>query len=314
MICVKRGSKKHRSYKRAAISGMTLLALSCLSLTSLAQGGVERFTRQFTIGGRLPGAILLVGWSKDAKDIHKLLDLVIARANESYSRLDWRNRSSEVARLNSHAGKGRLKVSGDVLAAFQAAQKASRLTDGAFDIAYAGSGSYRNIKVKDKGSTVELKKAGMRVSFDPIMEGFLADLILRYIYGSNMRNTIVKVGNVFRGMGQDLRGPWKIQVQDNEGTYAHHALNVTIGNTGMATISAGQFRSQPLIDPRSKKAISPTLRGTTIVMNEAALAQGMAHAIFVLGPDQGLALLKKSGQAKGLIVDQTGKFIRSPGF
>lgn len=312
MTCAKRGVKRPGIYKRAALTTLALLASACLPLTSLAQGGIERYTRQFTIGGRLPGAILLVGWSKDAKDIQKLLDLVIARANESFGRLDWRNRTSEVARLNASAGKGAFRVSGDVLAAFQAAQKVSRLTGGAFDIAYSGPGNYRNIKLKS--SAVEFNKPGMRVSFDPIMEGFLADLILRYIYASNMRNAIVKVGNVFRGMGQDLRGPWKIQVRDNEGTYAHHALNLTIGNTGVATISAGQFRSQPLIDPRSKKAVSPSLRGATIVMKEAALAQGMAHAIFVLGPNKGMAMLKKSGQAKGLIVDNAGKFIRSPGF
>ena len=314
MTCAKNGGKKPRTYKRVATAGLALLGLTLLPLTLQAQGGIERYTRQFTLGGRLPGAILLVGWSKDAGDIQKLMDLVVARANESYARLDWRNRSSEVYRLNYYAGKGPLKVSGDVLAAFQAAHKASRLTNGGFDIAYPGSGNWRDIKIKDKASTVELKKTGMKVGFDPILEGFLADLMLSYIYAANMRNAIIKVGSVFRGMGKDLRGPWKIQVRDNEGTYAHHALNLTIGNSGVATISASQFRAQPLIDLRSGKAIPPPCRGVTVVMKEAAMAQGVAYAVFILGPNKGLELLKKTKGAKGLVVDNSGKFLRSPGF
>lgn len=293
-------------------SFIALVIVSLLAGPALAQGGIQQYQRNFSIGGRLPATILLVGWTKDSADIQKLFDIVTAKANETYARLDWQNSSSDVAQLVARAGQGGAQVPDDVVAAFEAALKVSGWTGGAFDIAYAGEGSYKDIKISRGSSSVELKKSGMQIRFDPIINGFMAELIARHIYAANMQNAIVKVGNVFRGLGQGLHGPWKIQVQDDAGTFARHALDLTVANTGIATVSASQYRAMPHIDPRSKQQIATPCRGVVALMNDAAQADGLANAVFVLGPEEGLKLLSK--YAKGLIVDNEGKFIRSPGF
>jgi FAD:protein FMN transferase len=275
--------------------------------------GIKQYQREFRVGGRVPAAILIVGWEKDAKDVERLMDIVSAKANESLARLDWRNAESDVGRINAQAGKGPVKVSEDVVAAIEAAQKVANWTGGAFDVV-GGAGSYRDIAVNEGAQTVELKKAGMQLNLDPIADGFLAELMLRYIFAASMQNAMVKVGNTFRGIGTAIMGPWRIQVQDDSGTFAHHALNLTVANTAIATVSADQYREHPLIDPRSKATVAPPCRGVTLVMNDAALAQGLAQALFLLGPDKGMKLLAKLGNAKALIVDAEGKFIRSPGF
>jgi len=311
MTCARRDARKPAKCRRIAVA-IAFSAILILKTSSALAQGIEEFQKHATIGGRLPVSVLMVGWTQDGADIQKLFDIVIAKANEVFGRLDWRNPRGEVARVNASAGAGPVQVSPEVFSAFQAAKKVSKWSKGAFDITYAGPGNYRDIKISKGKYTVELTKPGMKVYFDGIMEGFLADLMIRYLYTAGMRHAIVKVGSVFRGMGKTVNGPWKVQVQDDSGMFAKHALKLTVVDTGVATVSANQFRGVPIVDPRTRAQIRATCKGDVVVMKEAALAQGIAQAVFVLGPTEGLALLSKMG--KGLIVDNNGQFIRSPGF
>jgi len=306
------GKRAWSSRLAGALLGLVLLAAT-VPQSADAQGGIKLYQRQF-MAGRVPAVILIVGWQKDSSDVERLMDIVSQRASETYMRLDWQNPASDVGRINANAGAGPVQVASDVADAFEEAKKVSKWTKGAFDITFAGSGSYKDIKVEKGSSTVELKKSGMQARFDDFLEGFLAEYMIRMIHTANMQNAMVKVGSVFRGMGSGLTGPWKIQVQDDEGTFAHHALNLVVSNAGIATASASQYRGRQLIDPRSKKAINPPCKGTTIVMKNAAEAQGVAFATFVMGPQKGYEMLTKLGNARGLIVDSAGKFIRTPGF
>lgn len=147
-----------------------------------------------------------------------------------------------------------------------------------------------------------------------LQDGFLADAVLRYLYAGGMKNILVRINATFRGIGQSRQGPWTVQVQDEEGTFAHHALNLTLQNTGVATVTAGQFRGKTLIDPRTKQPVTLRTRGVVVVSREAALAQGVAQAIFLMGPQEGMALFQRLPDVKGMIVDADGNFLRSPGF
>ncbi|MFH0799406.1 MAG: FAD:protein FMN transferase [Pseudomonadota bacterium] len=300
--------------KRRGISSLALLLSICAFMfpaSALAQAGFRQYDRQFVIGGRLPAAIILVGLAQDSVNVGKLLDIVAGKAGESFSRLDPQNPAGDVAKVEAKAGQGGVQVSDDVFAAFETAAQVSDWTKGAFDIAYAGEGNWHDIKISKGSSTVELKRSGMKIRFDPMIDGFMAELIARYLYTANIQNAIVKVGNVFRGIGSSLAGPWKIQVQDDAGTFARHALNLTIENIGAATVSASQFRSG-VPDPRSKRDIQTPCRGVMMLANDAAIAEALASAIFIMNPDEGMKVLTKYG--KGLIVDNNGKFMRSPGF
>jgi len=256
--------------------------------------------------------MIIIGWPADAANIQKLADLVVAEAEKVYDLLDAANPASEVARLNANSGKGKMQVSWPVSDAFKKAKKISEWTKGAFDIVVL-NGDHKSYSVDEKASTVDLKNSGMEVRFDPVMEGYLADYMITLIYAAKMQNAMVRAGNVFRGIGRSLYGPWSIQVQEDSSAYARHALDLTLSNTGIATISAAEFRGRPLIDYRSKKAVSPACKGATIIMDEAALAQGVAYGVFVMGPADGMSMLNRIGKARGLIVDMQGKFMRTPG-
>ena len=309
--------RNRRNAKRTLSSTIAAIVVACVLAPVLAhaqEGGIKLFSRQTALGGRTQTAIIIVGYVKDAASVERLMDMVAQRGNEVYAQLDWQNPGGDVGRLNAAAGGSAVAVSDDTIAAFEEARRISDWTKGWFDVAAAGQGSYKDINVDKGARTVQLKKSGMQARFDGMLEGFLAEYMTRLIATANMQNAMVKVGNVFRAIGSRPDGPWKIQVQDSEGTFAHHALNLQVNNNAVATVSSSEFSSQELINPRNKERIAPPCKGVTLVMPNAAEAQGAAKAVFIAGPKDGYDLLGKIGKASGLIVDNQGKFIRTPGF
>ncbi|MBI4126252.1 MAG: FAD:protein FMN transferase [Deltaproteobacteria bacterium] len=180
-----------------------------------------------------------------------------------------------------------------------------------------GGGKSDNVKaIGNAAKRVSTWTSGAYAATDiaSLQDGFLADAILRYLYAGGMKNILVRINASFRGIGQSRQGPWTVQVQDEEGTFAHHALNLTVQNTGVATVTAGQYRGKTLIDPRTKQPVTLRAKGVVVVSREAALAQGVAQAIFLMGPQEGMTLFQKLPDIKGMIVDAEGNFLRSPGF
>lgn len=309
MISARRNGKR---WHASSAFGCTFCALFVLLFSGHSNAqDAKQYQQNFSIKGRVSGTIIIVGLVQDAANIQKLADMVIAEAEKVYDSLDASNPSSEIAKLNASGGKGKQKVSWQVADALKAAKKVAGWTKGAFDVVAVG-GNYDSISVDDNDDMVEFKKAGMEVRMDNIIEGVLADFMIGLINQANMKNAMVRVGNVFRGTGISPFGPWRIQVQEDSTSYAKHALNLTVSGTGIATISATDFRAKPLLDYRSGNTAGITSKGATIVMNEAALAQGIAYGVFVMGPEAGMNLLSKVG-GRGLIVDSQGKFLRTPG-
>ena len=83
-------------------------------------------------------------------------------------------------------------------------------------------------------------------------------------------------------------------------------LGTVILNDGDALATSGQYE-QPghIIDPRTGKKADKCL-SVTIIAKDAGLADALSTAVFVLGPVEGMKLVKKLG-VKAIIVDRNGK-------
>jgi len=265
---------------------------------------IQQFQHSVTVGGK-PGAVLTIGYAGDAANINKLTDLVAGHANEAYNLI-----SSEVSRLNRGTSSGPVSVSWQTAEFLDNALQVSNWTKTDILAAPGSTGSYKDIKVNKNAKTVEINKEGIRLQITPAISGYLADLMIRYINASGMQNALVKVGNVFRGIGDSMHGPWKIQVQEDSTQYAKHSLNLTVSNAGASTISSTQFPGRQIYDPGSKQNITAKCKGATIIMNEASLAEGVAYAIMIMGSNKGQKTLSKMKNARGLIIENSGRFIR----
>jgi len=160
---------------------------------------------------------------------------------------------------------------------------------------------------------VALRKDNARVSFDHLIEGLLADYIVTMIKAANMENVLVKVGNVFRGTGQSINGTWKVEVQEYFATDVQHVLKLSIIDSGLSAISVTDPKYVNLLNHRTGQNTRPDCKGAVIIMNEAALAEGVAYAAFAMGFDEGVKFLEKFNKARGLLVDSHGQFYKTKG-
>jgi FAD:protein FMN transferase len=84
------------------------------------------------------------------------------------------------------------------------------------------------------------------------------------------------------------------------------------GGTNKGPAEAGHYREHHIIDPRTGS--SPTsVVSVTVIAPSAMLADALATAVFVLGPERGLALLEEL-EVDGLIIDGRLEFRQTTGW
>ena len=279
----------------------TIIVLTCTPSLSYS-AGVRMFQKQSTIAKRFPVSIYVVGQKKDFKNINRLFSVVLSNANRIFNQLDHLNPSSDIAHINTSAGRARVRVSPITILALKIGLKISKWTNGNFNISYLGRVNNHILDIDEASSTVGLKNTRTRIHLDGIMEGFLADMIIRYIYAANIKNAVVKVGYTFHAIGRSLSGPWRIQIEDKFGTFAHHAVEFTLQNGGAAATTIQQMGNMT----------AARCKGSVVIMSNAAEAEGVSHAAFILGANDGSRLISKLG--RGMTVDMQGHFIRTRGF
>ena len=129
---------------------------------------------------------------------------------------------------------------------------------------------------------------------------------------AGVKNASVNAGGDIRLIGDRRGRPWRIGIQhprDAEKVLATLSLQdtsvVTSGDYERFFIKDG-VRYHHLFDPRTGYPASRCMSATVVAPN-AALADALATAAFVLGPEKGLSLLERYPGVEGLLVGADGK-------
>jgi thiamine biosynthesis lipoprotein len=158
---------------------------------------------------------------------------------------------------------------------------------------------------------VYLKKKGMRISFAHVLDGYIADLLIRAVYNANIDNAIADVGTSTRSIGMSVVGNWRTSIDDATGGYARRGMTIDTSNVSVGSVATG--RNAPTVDPRWKTRITPLCRSVTAISRNALIAKALAYGVYVLGPEKGLQVLGTLQTVKGVIVDNGGNFLKTPG-
>ena len=250
---------------------------------------------------------------------------------------------SDVSRINGWAGIKAVPVSAEVLRVIRKAEEISRASEGYFDISigalldlwrFEGNGGrlpakgevsetlhtvgYRAIHVDEKGSTVELKKKGMRIDLGGIAKGYAVDSAFELLKSRGYRNMIVNAGGDIRVSGRKTRGPWVIGIQDPRD---RSRIIATIDAAEISVATSGDYeryfvkegkRYHHLLNPFTGFP-ARQCRSVTILARDSLSADGLATAVFVMGPKRGLRLIEAMEGVEGLIISAEGKIIQSEG-
>lgn len=154
------------------------------------------------------------------------------------------------------------------------------------------------------------KEKDIYVDLSSIAKGYGVDEVARVLRDNGVESYLVEVGGEISSQGIKPDGsPWKIAIESPAGGHSMAERILSLDDVAVAT--SGDYRNyfekngvrySHIINPIIGKPISHRLVSVTVVDKTATMADGLATAITVLGPEKGLAFAQDNGISAYLLV------------
>ena len=319
---------------RLGLAAMLFPAL--LAGTAAQEGGHARFE-----GTAMGSSLEIEVFGPD----QAVCDRAVAEAREEIARLerimtDWKQ-ESPLMDVNRAAGKKPVEVPSELLFIVERSLKMSELTDGAFDITFAGAGKlwnwrdpkiptaeevkaslanvgWKGVVLDEKAKTIYLSRPGMRIGLGGIGPGYAGDLAMEKIRKLGIRDACVNLSGDIMVIGKKKGEPWSVGITHPRRKGENIAV---LPVTNAAVSTSGDYeryfekdgkRYCHIIDPRTGYP-ADLCQSVTIVAPNLAFADALATGVFVLGPEKGMRLVEKLEGVQALIVAADGALTMSKG-
>ena len=250
---------------------------------------------------------------------------------------------SLISAVNRQAGDVQaVHVDPETTAILQRALQYSRHTDGAFNITIGpiihlwgiGTDDERVpetseiqqalqfidvAKVDISAQGVRLRDVGMSIDLGAIAKGYSIDRAIATLRQHGIQQALVNAGGDIRCLGVKPDGtPWRIGIQHprDDGIIGvvelQDAAITTSGDYERMFVEDG-IRYHHLFDPQSGRP-ARGCQSVTILTTSAEAADVYSTAVFIMGPERGLAFIERSPELEGMIIDAEGKIFTSSGF
>jgi thiamine biosynthesis lipoprotein len=169
-----------------------------------------------------------------------------------------------------------------------------------------------------EGTRVIKTNPDLAVDLGGIAKGYAIDRAIAVLRHAGVESASVNAGGDIRLLGDKEGRPWRIGIRHPRDP---EKLTATLLLEEAAVVTSGDYerffeaegiRYHHLFDPRSG-APAALSRSVTVVAKTAILADALATAAFVLGPEAGLKLLEDTPQVEGLIVGADGAAVLTTG-
>lgn len=172
---------------------------------------------------------------------------------------------------------------------------------------------YRLIELDRDGGRVKVPE-GRAIGLGGIAKGYAVDRAAEVLRKHGLHNFLVQAGGDLYGSGQKPDGsPWVSGVQDPRGDKGEYFATLPLEDHAFST--AGDYaryfvhegrRYHHIIDPKTGYPAT-ACRSVTVWAPTALLADAIDDAVFILGPERGLALIESLDGVGALIVDANNR-------
>ncbi len=161
------------------------------------------------------------------------------------------------------------------------------------------------------GTRVVKAAPGLAVDLGGIAKGYAIDRAVAILAEAGIARASVNAGGDLRLLGDRGDRPWRVGIQHPRKS---GAVLATLEMADTAIVTSGDYeryfeqgatRYHHLFDPATGYPARLS-QSVTLVAANAALADALATAVFVLGPERGLALLEQFPGAEGVVIDAQG--------
>ena len=164
------------------------------------------------------------------------------------------------------------------------------------DTAVAWGGTWQDVELDEGNRTIRLRRP-LLLDLGAVAKGLAIDAAARELRAFS-DFAVYAGGDVYLGGANASGKPWRVGIRHPR---VEGELIDALFVSDQAVCTSGDYeRPDHILDPRQGEA-ARTVASATVVAPTAMLADALATAAFVLGPEAGIELLKKMG-VKGLIV------------
>ncbi len=165
--------------------------------------------------------------------------------------------------------------------------------------------------VRRRGRTIGFERQGMSLTLDGVAKGWIVDAIAAGLRDAGIHDFLVDAGGDIRAHGRPEPGrPWTVAIQDPDlgdnwpDVIALHDRAVATSGSYEFYFDPGRTRHHIVA---GREARSPNeLASVTVSAPDAATADALATAVFVLGPDAGPACIERMPGCECLLVAPDG--------
>jgi len=313
-----------------------LAFLLFISFASIGQEVMHRTTKlmgcRFDITVVADDSIKGNGYIQDAID-------EITRIEKLISEWDPNSQTSEVIK---QAGFRPVKVDKELYDLIQRSIVYSRLTDGAFDISFAGLNGiwkfdgtmkalpdpevikeklnlvgYEKIVLNSVDTSVYLTEKGMRIGFGAIGKGYAADKAKALLQQKGVIAGIINASGDLNTWGKQPNGDsWLVAITNPFNKDKAFGM-LPLDNAAIATsgdyekyVEFNGKRYAHIINPKTGYP-AEGLVSVTIFAPTAEMADALATSVFVLGAEVGLDRINQIPQVESIVVKESGEILTS---
>jgi thiamine biosynthesis lipoprotein len=280
-------------------------------------------------------------WADDELRGHDL----VAEVMNYYRRIDdmmsTYKPESEISQVNAHAHEAPMKISDELFDVVEASQEMSAASHGAFDITYESVGylydfhahqhptdaqikehlpavSYRHVVLDPAKHTIYFTVPGVRINVGGIAKGWLVQHAADMLRAQGVEHALLNAGGDTRVIGDRRGQPWLMGIR-NPRVKGEIVTKIPLVDEAIST--AGDYerffeengkRYHHIINPENGKPTEGILT-VTVIGPSGTITDGLDTAIFVLGVQEGMKLIKQYPEYETIIVESNGKVTYSSG-
>lgn len=175
---------------------------------------------------------------------------------------------------------------------------------------------YKYLAIRD--GKLEKSNERVRIDLGGIAKGYAIREGARVLKEQGVTSALIDAGGDVYALGRKGRKPWNVGIKNPRGEDLLGYLEVE----DLAVLGSGDYercffndgkRYHHIFDPKTGYP-AEGLSGTTLVYPDPMLADAWNTAIFVLGPEKGLKVLREMPGMEAIMVTTSGEILYSSGF
>ncbi len=264
-------------------------------------------------------------------------ETVIASIKQEFERLQqllspW-IKESELARFNALDANIDMPVSVEFHQLLQRSAHYAAISDGAFDITFAGAGhlyDYRAgiapddagleqtrigmqyLRIGDIKSGIAKTDKAVRIDLGGIAKGYAIDRAVTLLRQAGIAHAYISLGGDSYVMGQRNDRLWQVGIRHPR---REQAVAITLPLTDTAVSTSGDYQRffvrdgehvHHILNPKSGKPAGQ-LSSVTVLAASGIDADALSTTLFVLGIEKGMALANQLADVSAIMIDLQGK-------